>query len=143
MIKKLEKSIVSSFKNEDECTAIDRHLSCGRKAFDNETWRDYLNTRCELLGDYSECFLVLQHPSTSQTLRELAHKYCMTARVWKNGIYQFLDALQHRLPDSFDLMLCFTQLAWSTMTWFYEMIFAYKDVWAECLGDLARYRSVL
>lgn len=96
-----------------------------------------------LLHEHHDFFLVSQHPSASPALRRLAAKYAMPARLWRHGIHSFLELLRIRLPDTLDHMLAFLYLAYSMMALLYETVPAFKKTWAECLGDLARYRMAI
>jgi hypothetical protein len=50
------------------------------------------------LHEQHDFFLASQHPSASPALRRLASKCAMPARMWRHGIYTFLDII-HQLPD--------------------------------------------
>ncbi|KAI1839424.1 hypothetical protein JX266_014365, partial [Neoarthrinium moseri] len=96
-----------------------------------------------LLHEYHDFFLASQHPSASPVLRRLPSKYAMPARMWRHGIYCFLELLRSRLPMSLEHMLTFMCLAYSMMTLLYETVPAFEDTWIECLGDLGRYRMAI
>jgi hypothetical protein len=96
-----------------------------------------------LLHEHHDFFLASQHPSASQSLKKLAHKYAMPARMWRHGIHSFLELLRHRLPHSLEHMLTFIYLAYSMMALLYETVPAFENTWIECLGDLARYRMAI
>ena len=64
----------------------------------------------------------------------------MPARLWRHGIYSFLELLRHRLPHSLEHMLSFVYLAYQMMGLLMESIPVFHESWIECLGDLARYR---
>lgn len=61
----------------------------------------------------------------------------MPARMWRYGIYLFLELLRHRLPDSLEHILTLLYLVYSTITLFLESVPTFEDTWIECLGDLA------
>jgi len=92
-----------------------------------------------LLHEHHDFFLASQHPSASPSLKKLAQKYAMPARMWRHGIHSFLELLRHRLPHSLEHMLTFIYLAYSMMALLYETVPAFEDIWIECLGDLGRY----
>ena len=81
----------------------------------NVHWQGLIALHQTLLHQHHDFFLASQHPSTSPALSRLAAKYSMPARMWRHGIYDFLEILRHRLPESFDYMLTFTHLAYSMM----------------------------
>jgi len=62
--------------------------------------------------------------------------------MWHHGIHSFLELLRYRLA-SLDHMLTFIYLAYSMMALLYETVPAFEHTWAECLGDLGRYRMVI
>lgn len=92
-----------------------------------------------LLGEYYDFFLVTQHPSASGSLRRLPFKYGMPARMWKFGIFCLLERMRKQLPDCLEYLLEYLNMSYNMMTLFYETVPILEDVWAECLGDLARY----
>ena len=65
------------------------------------------------------------------------------ARMWRHGIYSFLDLLRHALLATLDHIKAFIYLAYSMMTLLYKIVPAFEDTWIECLGDLARYRMAI
>ena len=67
----------------------------------------------------------------------------MPARLWRHGIYSFLELLRHRLPHSLEHMLSFVYLAYQMMGLLMESIPVFHESWIECLGDLARYRMAI
>ncbi|PVH80202.1 hypothetical protein DL98DRAFT_549272 [Cadophora sp. DSE1049] len=90
---------------------------------------------CNLHHDF---FLASQHPSASLGLRRLASKYAMPARMWRLGIYSFLEISRLRLLASLDNMLAFIYLVYSMMALLHETVPVFEDTWIECLGDLDR-----
>ncbi|CUS11446.1 unnamed protein product, partial [Tuber aestivum] len=64
----------------------------------------------------------------------------MPARMWRHGVYSFLELLRHRLPYSLEHMLTFIYTAYRMMALLYETIPAFENTWVECLCDLGRYR---
>ncbi|TGO32394.1 hypothetical protein BHYA_0321g00010 [Botrytis hyacinthi] len=109
----------------------------------NEQWQALIALHRTLLHEHHDFFLASQHPSASPSLRILASKYAMPARMWRHGIQSFLELLRGRLPASHDHMLAFIYLAYSMVTILYETVPAFEVTWIECLGDLGRYRMVI
>ncbi|KHJ33294.1 putative telomerase-binding protein est1a protein [Erysiphe necator] len=97
----------------------------------------------KLLYHYHDFFLATQHPLASIPVRRLASKYAMPARLWRHGIHSFLELLRHLLPASFDYMLSFIYLSYSTIALLFETVSVFEDTWIECLGDLSRYRMAI
>ncbi|KAI1325831.1 hypothetical protein F5Y16DRAFT_411226 [Xylariaceae sp. FL0255] len=96
-----------------------------------------------LLYEYYDFFLALQYPSASQLLRCLASKYAMPARMWRYGIYSFLELLRLCLLGSMEHMLTFIYLVYFMMAFLYETVPVFEDIWIECFGDLGRYRMAI
>ncbi|KAJ6257488.1 hypothetical protein Dda_7273 [Drechslerella dactyloides] len=109
----------------------------------NDQWQALIALHRTLLHEHHDFFLASQHPSAAPSLRKLAIKYAMPARMWRHGIHSFLELLRHRLPDSFEHMLEFIYLAYAMMALLYETVPAFADTWVECLGDLGRYRMAI
>ncbi|KAK0627189.1 hypothetical protein B0T14DRAFT_130406 [Immersiella caudata] len=109
----------------------------------NEQWQALIALHRTLLHEHHDFFLASQHPSASPALRKLASEYAMSDRMWRHGIFSFLELLRHRLPASLEHMLTFIDLAYSMMTLLYETVPAFEDTWIECLGDLGRYRMAI
>ncbi|PUU75592.1 hypothetical protein B9Z19DRAFT_1089973 [Tuber borchii] len=100
----------------------------------DEQWQALIALHRTLLHEHHDFFLASQHPSASPALRRLADKYAMLARMWRHGIYSFLELLRHRLPYALEHMLTFIYLAYS-MVALYDDI-RDRDVWA----GVARFR---
>ena len=96
-----------------------------------------------LLYKHHDFFLASQHSSASPALKRLAETCSMPARMWKHGIEPFLEILRVHLPSSFDDMLLFIYIAYSVVTLLHDTVNSFEDTWAECLGDLARYRMAI
>ena len=109
----------------------------------SQQWQTLIALHRALLDQHSDFFFASYHPSASPAVRGLASKYSMPARMWRYGIYSFLELLRQRLPASLDHMLAFIHLAFSTMALLYEAVPAFEDIWIECLGDLGRYRMAV
>lgn len=128
---------------ESKCIEVDNAQSSTTESspkLNNEQWQALIALHRTLLHEHHDFFLASQHPSASPALRRLASKYAMPARMWRHGIYSFLELLRHRLPASLEHMLTFIYLAYSMMALLYETVPTFEDTWIECLGDLGRYR---
>lgn len=132
---------------ENKCIEVDGARTAQGSASGNDIshqqWQALIALHRTLLHEHHDFFLATQHPSASPALRRLASKYAMPARMWRHGIHSFLELLRHRLPASFEHMLTFIYLAYSTMALLYETVPAFEDTWIECLGDLGRYRMAI
>ena len=109
----------------------------------DEQWRALVALHRNLLYDHHDFFLASQHPSAEESIKRLAQRYAMPARMWRHGIHSFLELLRHRLPDSLEHMLTFLYLAYSMMALLYDTVPKFEDTWVECLGDLGRYRMAI
>ena len=108
-----------------------------------EQWQALIALHKTLLHEHHDFFLASQHPSADPALNRLAAKYSMPARMWRHGIYAFLEVLRHRLPESLDHMLAFISIAYSTIALLYETVPTFEDTWIECLGNLSRYHMAI
>ncbi|KAI1086028.1 hypothetical protein F5B19DRAFT_480663 [Rostrohypoxylon terebratum] len=94
-----------------------------------------------LLREHYDFLLASQHPPASPALRQMASKHDMPGRLWYYGIYSLLELLRKRLPHSRQHIIIFIYLAYTMISHLYEDVaVGFKDIWAEHLGDLARYR---
>lgn len=131
---------------ESKCIEVDNAQNAQNDSatkLNPEQWQALIALHRTLLHEHHDFFLASQHPSASPTLRRLASKYAMPARMWRHGIHSFLELLRHRLPDSLEHMLTFIYLAYSMMALLYETVPAFEDTWIEWLGDLSRYRMAI
>ena len=129
---------------EGKCIEVDNSHSQNDSArLTEEQWTALVCLHRTLLHEHHDFFLASQHPSANISLRRLASKYAMPARMWRHGIHSFLELLRHNLPASYDHMLTFIYTAYSMMALLYETVSAFEDTWIECLGDLARYRMAI
>ncbi|EDN06086.1 predicted protein [Histoplasma mississippiense (nom. inval.)] len=67
----------------------------------------------------------------------------MPSRMLHQGIYVLLEIMKARRPDSHDYMISFIHHAYGLMTLLIEIIPKFKNLWFECLGDLASYMMCL
>ncbi|MCJ1393412.1 hypothetical protein MMC18_006286 [Xylographa bjoerkii] len=130
--------------DDKHCLAAQERTSSTHKIKHNpEQWQALIALHKTLLHEHHDFFLASQHPLASPALSRLAAKYSMPARMWRHGIYAFLEVLRHRLPESLDHMLAFIYIAYSMMALLYETVPTFEDTWIECLGDLDRYRMAI
>ena len=108
-----------------------------------EQWQALITLHRTLLYEHHDFFMATQHPWATPGLRGLAQKYSMLARMWRHGIHDFLEVLRHRRPQSQDYMLAFIYLAYQMLTLLFETVPAFRDIWVECLGDIARYTMAI
>lgn len=126
---------------ESKCIEVDNQQSNKTEpVLNDEQWQALIALHRTLLHEHHDFFLASQHPSASPSLRRLASKYAMPARMWRPSIHSFLELLRHKRPESRDDALSFTYLAYSMMALLYETVPGSADTWVECLGDLGRYR---
>ena len=109
----------------------------------NGRWEALIALHKTLLDEHLDFFLATVHPAADSTLRNLAASRLMPARMWSYGIHSFLEILRNRLPELRDQMLEFIYMAYSRLTLLHDVVSAFKDTWAQMLGDLARYGIVI
>ncbi|TGJ70128.1 hypothetical protein EYR41_006113 [Orbilia oligospora] len=113
------------------------------KPLNNDQWQALVSLHESLLYEHYDFFLVTQHPNATESINKLATKYKMPARLWEHGIRRFLELLRGCLPASHEHMLRFIYIAYSAVSLLFETTSAFTDIWIECLGDLARYRTAI
>ena len=129
---------------ESKCIEVDNAQNTpDATKLNNDQWQALIALHRILLQEHHDFFLASQHPSASPALQGLASKYAMPARMWRHGIHSFLELLRHHLPASQEHMLAFVYTAYSMLALLYETVPAFQDTWAECLGDVARYRMAI
>lgn len=153
-----EKQLVAEVKGiyaaiqilEETCIEMDNKLATStmdntssRSKLNNKQWQALVTLHRKLIHEHHEFFSASQHPSASPALRLVPSHYAMSVRMWRHGIHPFLELLRRYLPASFDHMLAFIYIAYRTVANLYETVPAFKNIWIECLGDLARYRMAI
>ncbi|KAJ5456067.1 uncharacterized protein N7458_004331 [Penicillium daleae] len=94
-----------------------------------------LHCHQNLLEMHLEFFLMSQRTN----LKSLAEKYRMPARMWRFGIHSLLVILQYKRPQPLDYIWTFIYFAYLSITFLLENVSAFREIWMECLGDLARF----
>ncbi|EXM14044.1 hypothetical protein FOTG_17530 [Fusarium oxysporum f. sp. vasinfectum 25433] len=131
---------------ETKCIEVDNAQLSNTDAnsrLNDKQWQILIELHRTLLHEHHDFFLVIQHPSATPVMREVASQYSMPGRMWRHGIHSFLELLRQRLPSSLEHMLAFLSLAYGMMTLLYETVLDFQDTWIECLGDLGRYRMAI
>lgn len=143
----LKKIYASLVRLEAQCMAVDtvemENADKGILPEDQAEWQKRIGLHCLLLYEHHDFLSASQHPAANESLRRLAKKYSMPARMWKHGIHSFLEVLRRRLPDSMDYLLQFIYTAYQMIALLYETVETFRMMWIECLGDLARYRMAI
>ena len=128
---------------EKKCVKINGQQASSMNKLSHEQYQALIALHRTLLHEHYDFFLASQHPSASPSLRKLATRYAMPARMWRHGIHSFLELLRHRLPGSLDHMLAFVYLSYSMLGLLKESVPGFEETWVECLGDLSRYRMAI
>ena len=101
----------------------------------NEQKRDLVWYHMKLLHAYCDFLQATQYPIATSEFLPLATKH-MAARLWEHGIYDLLVLL--RRSEAQEHMTWFLVSSYQMMTVLYETVPILRDIWLECLGDLAR-----
>lgn len=96
-----------------------------------------------LLNIHHDLLLATQHPAASEKIRRLAAERQIPYRMWKHGIHAYLEFLRPQLPDSLQFMESFIHLSYQMLAFLYETVRPFENAWAQCVGDLARYRIAI
>jgi hypothetical protein len=126
-------------ETEKECIKLVEQQSRSTENLSDKEWRTLTAWHRTLLCQHHDFFRVSHHPSSSSPLRRLATKYNLPGRMWKHGMYNFLELLRSKLPSSRDHILAFLRLVDAITASLMETIPDFEEFWTECLGDLARY----
>ncbi|KAJ6117912.1 DNA/RNA-binding domain E.t1.c1-type [Penicillium sp. IBT 18751x] len=129
--------------SEKKCIEIDKRQAESKAEVSGAQWQALVSLHRTLLYEHYDFFFASQHPSATLVLKRLADKYAMPARMWRYGIHSFLELLRQKLPESFEYMLNFINLAYSVISSLLESVPVFGDAWIEYLGDLARYRMAV
>jgi len=129
---------------EEKCIEIVSQQAQDPTKLSKEQWQALIALHRTLLNEHHDFFSASHYPVTEDhELRELAVRYAMPARMWRYGIYAFLELLRHRLPKSLEHMLSFVYLSYLMMALLMETVPDFRETWIECVGDLARYRMAV
>ncbi|CAI7625990.1 unnamed protein product [Penicillium palitans] len=112
----------------------------------HDQWNTITSLHQELLEKHYDFFVVSQDLAAIATIGNLAEKHNMPARMWSYGIYRYLELLRKHRAHSLDVqehLLNFTRLSYLMVTLLLERISPFREIWTECLGDLARYRMAV
>lgn len=127
---------------EDKCIEVDNTLNLPKMKLNNEQWQALVALHCTLLKEHYDFFVATQDPSAAWPLKRLANKYEMPVRMWKHSVHALLEILRHGLPASLDHMITFIYLQYVMFGVLgeNETMRPFHMTWAECRGDIARYR---
>ncbi|KAJ6126085.1 hypothetical protein N7471_010578 [Penicillium samsonianum] len=108
----------------------------------HDQWLVLILRHQALLDEHHDFLLLSQHPSAGCALKDLADRYEMPARMWRHGIYSFLELLRRKLSGSMEYMLSIIYFSYTRIDLLLESV-PLSETWIECLGDLPRYRKVV
>ena len=140
LINKVKEIYTSLVIVEKNCIKIDRQQAQSKAELSQRQWQTLVSLHRTLLYKHYDFFLASQHLSASPILKDLADKYAIPARIWRYGVYSFLELLRQKLPGLIEYILDFIYLSYSMITLLLESVTDFRDTQIECLGDLARYR---
>ncbi|KAL2375222.1 hypothetical protein, variant [Blastomyces gilchristii SLH14081] len=110
----------------------------------NETqWADLVECHKTLLHHHYNLLICTQHPISGREISAIPVTCKMPSRLLHQGIYIFLEIMKARRPDSHDYMTPFIYDAYGLIALLIETAPRFKNVWLECLGDLASYMMCL
>lgn len=109
-----------------------------------EQWTALNLLHTTLIREHYDFNVASQHPTARPALRRLLSKYSMPIRLWRHGVHAHLEVLRRDLPASHGHMVSFIYSTYPLLADLYEKQRGswLEQIWAECLGDLARYRYV-
>lgn len=105
----------------------------------SEQWAALLDLHCNLLHEHCDLIQDSQHPVASAALKRLPAKYSMPARMWKHGMFSFLEIMRVRPSETHEFMGSFIISGYCMMSLLEETVPQFLSTWIECKADLARY----
>lgn len=113
---------------EKKCIEVDKRQTELKTQLSESPWQALISLNRILPNEHHDFFLASQHPTKASALKSLAGKYRMPARMWRQGIYSFLDLLRRKLLESLEHMLNFIYLAYSMMTILLESVLSLRKL---------------
>ncbi|CAK7206330.1 hypothetical protein SEUCBS139899_009119 [Sporothrix eucalyptigena] len=108
----------------------------------NVEWQALSDLYRTLLDELQDFMTTSQHPSALADLRCIAQDRAIPERVWKH-VQRFMTLLHRHRPASLEYMIKFLNSTNLIFAHLYETVPAFDGTWAECLGDLSRYRMAI
>jgi hypothetical protein len=140
-VKKLSRTIMDG---QERCTAWILVKKANPKIkITNEEWYEQWLEHRALLNNHYDLLMACQDPAGQGTLTHYPVEKEIPAKLWQFGIYEYLELLRTRLPDSYEPLLCFLYTAYGILGLLRETNLLFQDTWTECIGDLARYRYAI
>lgn len=123
---------------ESKCVEVDEELGPPHQLkLNNEQWQLLIQLHETLLEEHLYFLQALQHPSASPASNDFSQT--IQSRMWRHGIWTFLERLQEGLPESHEHMLTFLYIAYRLMALFYETVPRFRDTWMDYLECLSLY----
>lgn len=144
LVKEVKAIYAGLFMVESKCVEIDKdqlNLQTDPPAeLEDDQWQALTKLHRALVDEHCDFFLATQHPSAAESLKRLASKYHMPARLWRHAIQSYLELLRRRLPKSIEHIKRVLYHSFATMGFLLESVPVFSQSWLECLGDIARLR---
>ena len=133
-------------KMEKECISFHKSQLMSRAEMSDSEWQRHIIRHESLLNRYENVILVFvkSHiPSAGLLLKQFCGSRRILARMWRHGIFVFLEILRQRYPNTVEHIIRFINSAYSTIIRLSGNVSLFRDTWNEQLGDLARYRMAM
>ncbi|KLJ07504.1 hypothetical protein EMPG_17020 [Blastomyces silverae] len=124
------------------CLTEDAKITHFKKLNENQ-WTDLVKWHRILIHHHYNLLICTQHPTGNSELLAIPVRYGLPSRMLHQGIYVLLEIMKDRRPDSHSYMAPFIYHAYGVMTLLLEIVPTFKNLWLECLGDLASYMMCL
>jgi hypothetical protein len=115
----------------------------GASCTSTEHWPSLTALHSTLLHKHHDFFLATQHPSASPALRQLASKYAMPTRMWKNGIQPILELFRLNLDGRTGHVQDFLRDTRHTLKMFQENLPGMVDDWNKMEAALLEFENVV
>jgi hypothetical protein len=128
---------------ESKCIQVDKAQAMlmrdGSGTLSNDHWQALIALHKTLLHEHHDFFLASQHPSASPALKDLAVKYAMPNRMWRNDIHSLLEILSQKPKEHSDGMAKFLRMVHETMDMLQENVPSMQDEWDKILDALGTF----
>jgi len=108
-----------------------------------EQWRTLTANHHALVDRHYDLIHATQQPDAPEDVKSFITERQLPARLWTHGIHALLELQRQNLPESLEFMESFVHHAYQMTALLYETVQVYRDIWIECLGDLARFRTAI
>ena len=127
---------------EEACSQKSECLLCESPDVSLKEIQELISLVWFLLHLHLEIFQMSESQCVGFALKQFPEKHEMPQRMWQYGIGPLLDLLREN-PDSFEESVNFQAQSYEMMGELMEIAPAFRHIWIDCLGHLARFRLAI